>query len=57
MNFFIPATAGIQTTRVRSAWSPAFAGMTMVNVLRWKRTQLPATVMRSISTEPTVFEP
>ena len=37
MNLIIPAKAGIQTTRVRSAWIPAFAGMTMVDVLRWKR--------------------
>ena len=35
MNLVIPAKAGIQTTRAPSAWIPAFAGMTMVNVLRW----------------------
>ena len=39
MNLVIPAKAGIQTTRAPSAWIPAFAGMTMVNVSRWNRNE------------------
>ncbi|WP_377560005.1 hypothetical protein [Ottowia beijingensis] len=39
MKLVIPAKAGIQTTRAPSAWIPAFAGMTMANVLRWKRNE------------------
>ncbi|MBP6781083.1 MAG: hypothetical protein KA148_11170 [Ottowia sp.] len=37
MNFVIPAKAGIQTTRARRTWIPAFAGMTRVDVLTLKR--------------------
>ncbi|HRL36438.1 MAG TPA: hypothetical protein PLH50_06375 [Ottowia beijingensis] len=37
MNFVIPAKAGIQTTRARRTWIPAFAGMTQVDVLTLKR--------------------